>query len=115
MNELLPIMLMLLLGKKDGNTLDALAPIIKMLGADEKMLEGLKGITGGGLSVEKLLPLMMSVMNGSRASGKPSESNLEQNKNGGKESPSAPNYLNPITDIADERINYALAHYFANS
>ncbi|MDY2850956.1 MAG: hypothetical protein SOV55_02435 [Candidatus Borkfalkiaceae bacterium] len=25
-----------------------------------------------------------------------------------------PNYLNPITDIADERINFALSHYFSN-
>lgn len=26
-----------------------------------------------------------------------------------------PNYLKPITDIANERINFALAHYFSNN
>lgn len=26
-----------------------------------------------------------------------------------------PNYLNPITEIADERINFALSHYFSNT
>ena len=125
MLNFLPILLITSMLSKNGNgdglSKETLLPIIKSLGMDENLLNTffnnspLSMIKDGNFSLEKLLPLALSMMN-KQSSVKREQSDFSKQKNGEEENlSSTPNYLKPISNIASEEVNYALSHYFANN
>lgn len=125
MLNFLPILLITSMLSKNGNgdglSKETLLPIIKSLGMDENLLNtffnnsALSMIKDGNFSLEKLLPLALSMMN-KQSSVKREQSDFSKQKNGEEENlSSTPNYLKPISNIASEEVNYALSHYFANN
>lgn len=109
MNNLLPLILILSLTQKNSFSPDALPSLIKLLGVDDSSLKGLEELFKGGFSFEKLLPFALNLM------GKTTSTKVQEDKkNSAEDASTTPNYLKPISNIANERINYALAHYFAN-
>ena len=128
MNNLLPLLILMTAlsggnGEKGGFSPEALKPLLSMLGMNSDLLsafssEGpLSGIKDGSLSLEKILPLFASFMGGGQSAGpkKPAENAPGKDKESAGEGFPAPNYLRPISDIAGDEINYALAHYFATN
>ena len=125
MLNFLPILLITSMLSKNGNgegfPKESLLPIIKSLGMDENLLNTffnnspLSMVKDGNFSLEKLLPLALSMMN-KQSSVKREQSDFSKQKNGEEENlSSTPNYLKPISNIASEEVNYALSHYFANN
>ena len=125
MLNFLPILLITSMLSKNGNgdglSKETLLPIIKSLGMDENLLNTffnnspLSMVKDGNFSLEKLLPLALSMMN-KQSSVKREQSDFSKQKNGEEENlSSTPNYLKPISNIASEEVNYALSHYFANN
>lgn len=125
MLNFLPILLITSMLSKNGNgdglSKETLLPIIKSLGMDENLLNtffnnsALSMIKDGNFSLEKLLPLALSMMN-KQSSVKREQSDFSKQKNGEEENlSSTPNYLKPISNIASDEVNYALSHYFANN
>ena len=125
MLNFLPILLIMSMLNKNGNgegfSKEALLPIIKSLGVDENLLNTffnnppLSMVKDGNFSLEKLLPLALSMMN-KQSSVKREQPDFSKQKNGEEENlSSTPNYLKPISNIASEEVNYALSHYFANN
>ena len=127
MNNFLPLLLIMAMSKGNGFSLDTLMPLVKSLGIDEGAISSLlsgslfkgneEGSDGKGFSIEKLLPLAMNLLSSSTSNSPKAQDNpaFSQNKSAVAEDSTTPNYLKPICNIADERINYALAHYFANN
>ena len=125
MLNFLPILLITSMLSKNGNgegfSKESLLPIIKSLGMDENLLNTffnnspLSMVKDGNFSLEKLLPLALSMMN-KQSSVKREQPDFSKQKNGEEENlSSTPNYLKPISNIASEEVNYALSHYFANN
>lgn len=128
MNELLPLLILMMAlsggnGEKGGFSPEALKPVLSMLGMNSDVLSAfsaggpLSGLKDGNFSLEKILPLLAGFMGGGLNAGSKKDVNQAvdaQRESAGKTS-AAPNYLRPISDIAGDEINYALAHYFANN
>lgn len=121
MNNFLPLLMIMMLSqnKNGGFSLDSLAPFIEMMGIDKNALNMLNGplanLQSGNFSIEKLLPLAMSMMGNDKKAPFIPQNTQKEEKESAEDISTAPNYLKPISSIADEKVNYALAHYFANN
>lgn len=119
MNNILPLLAVMMMSKENSNgmSMDMLAPLLTSLGFGESttaLANSAKQLFEGGASLEKLLPLALNMMNTNQKTPFIPQNQPVEQKNSAEEYPSAPNYLKPVSSILDERINFALAHYFAN-
>jgi len=124
MNNFLPILLIASMLNKKGDggfSKEALLPIFKSFGLDENLINTFlnnspfSAVKDGNFSLEKLLPLALSMMN-KQPSGDRSQPDFSAQKKGEEEHLfSTPNYLKPISNIASDKVNYALSHYFSNN
>lgn len=110
MKNLLPILIFAMLSQSgSGIAAENLAPVLKMLGLNSDALSALKdplsSILGGNSSMEKLLPLIVRMMN--------APAPKTSKKEGGEFS--RPNYLNPISDFASDEVTLALSSYFGRA
>lgn len=120
MTNILPLLMTLMMASKGGSgSLESLSPLLSAFGLSPQSLGqtgGLGDILKGNLSAEKLLPLIMNMMNASHSgNAQPSPAGAQKTSADGNQTPPAPNYLKPISNLADTSVNYALSHYFANN
>lgn len=118
MNNLLPLLTLLASKKDNGVSPQSLSPLLNTLGIDgETFTSLLSGISDGQPpSLEKLLPLALGMLG--KAENQPiSKPPADAQKIDAVPSTDSttPYYLKPICNVANERINYALAHYFSNN
>lgn len=125
-NNLLPLLLVLLVSSRGagGYVSEKLSPLLSLLGVSDDALSffsetgPLSGLIKGDMTADKLLPVIVSLLSKKAFSAENKENPSPSDIDGIKKDAaniSAPNYLKPISDIAGDEINYALARYFANA
>ena len=112
----LPIVLIIvfLLSKKGGSKsdfdLESITPLLSLFGVTEEIVkmissDEIKGIMNGNFDLKSIIPLITSIFSQMKNSTEvPSESSYQ--------SPQAPEYLNPIKDVASAEILSSLNSYF---